>query len=151
MKVAALLIALAMGPSLAKAEETTFKKFLGEARVTSIVKGAGHQLIVGSVAQYPKAAITPDLYDRIITLAGDAKVTVQPFGMRQSVEKRLTEGVTAFFKDYRDYWLRDQKNETLKLGSEGLNGFFLWLEKRKPCGRYPCDIPPCCGECDGCK
>ena len=149
MSICRILVALVIGVSVADADETTFKKLLGEEKVKNIV----NQVVVDFTKEhnlaYPKITIASLLYERVLSLAGETKIESSESPSRAS--DRLGEGVAGFFRDYRDYMMLEHKGNQLVLEPEQLDGFFEWLKERKPCGKLPCDIPPCCGNCDNCE
>jgi hypothetical protein len=151
MKILPTLIALFVGASIAGAEESTFDSVLGRETVEKIVNE-----IVDEVRtqknEFTKVIVERDLTEEVVTLAGKSKVTTRELQDRDFAAKRLQGGLTIFFHNYRDFVAREETNfKSLVLGLPKLNDFFDWLKTAEGCGKIPCSIPPCCGDCDGCK
>lgn len=156
MKVVLFIIIFVAGLSLASAEETTFESILGRATVKTIVDQAVRSLEVSKEQNGPRASVEPRLAEDVVVLAGKTKVTVSADEELSTRKKRLTDrltkGVAGFFNDYRDFTAQRESNaEVVMLRLSKLESFLEWFKKEKRCGKIPCNIPPCCGDCDGCE
>jgi len=145
------LLALLISTLVTYAEESTFEKALDGEKVKMIVSQAAVDLMAEKNDKYPRVIVEPRLYEKIVALAGATKVTLDDTTKRFDPAKRLKQGVGFFFKDYRDFvGEREKHPKSLVLGTKYLEKFFEWVKKEKGCGKIPCDIPPCCGNCDDC-
>ncbi len=147
-----IVIAVMFSASFAEASERTFKDILGEEKVRMVVRTAANEATEQKEDRSPRTRVEPSLYERVVVLAGETKVRTADLQLPMRAAARLKQGVVAFFEDYRAF-LVEQGSEIgpLRLGVRHLNDFIEWFKSAKGCGKIPCDIPPCCGDCDGCK
>ena|SRR5438046_2539463 len=151
MKTHLTLLSLLINMLVVNAEESTFEKVLGADKVKLIVNEAAVELMAEKHEKYPKVIVEPLLYEKVVVLAGAARVTLNNVEKYYDPSTRLKKGVNSFFKDYRDFVGERQKpSEALILGIKQLADFLGWFKTNKGCGKIPCDIPPCCGNCDDC-
>jgi hypothetical protein len=152
MKTYLTLITLILGASPTLAQENTFGTILGAPTVKKIVNRAVVDVMAGKDEKHRRIVVEPALYEEIVLRAGETKLTITVGDSEKLlIVRRLKEGVTGFLKDYRDFVAEREKNiDVLILPLEGLDDFVGWFKKQKRCGKIPCDIPPCCGDCDGC-
>lgn len=157
MKDLSTIILALLAVTSASAEETTFNNVLGSEKVAQIVKEASTSITQAPRdSQRPSTVVEPKLQQKITQRAGDTKLTVKGEDSAKRVifaTRRLREGVIKFFRDYRDFVIQVKEfhDAVLVLTTDELGRFFESVKAAKQCGQLPCDIPPCCGNCDGCE
>ncbi len=136
-----------------EAAQTTILETLGKQRVRSV--------FLSAVAEAPKALEIRDLQIRVpanipeelLRSIEETKITIPSSENEKSkfVVDRLRKGIIVFCEEYIEFRrIKEPQIQVILVEGRWIPDFMDWRKKNKDCGKLPCAIPPCCGDCDGC-